>query len=68
MKDVHFSLRSSGGGVGHTPSLSRPIPGVAEMLESVESQGWKLDQFTSVPYKDNMTVVGLFRRAPIQER
>ena len=51
------------GALGHSPSLSRPIAGVAEMIEAVEKQGWQLEQFTSVPYKDNMTVVGLFRRA-----
>lgn len=51
------------GAFGHSPSLSRPIAGVAEMIEAVENQGWRLEQFTSVPYKDNMTVVGLFRRS-----
>ena len=51
------------GAVSHSPSLSRPIAGIAEMIESVEKQGWRLEHFTSVPYKDNMTVVGLFRRA-----
>jgi hypothetical protein len=49
------------GSVSHSPTLSRPIPGVAEMIESVESLGWRLNQFTSVPYKDNMTTVCLFR-------
>lgn len=50
------------GQVGHTAELSRPIGGVAEMIEAVEAQGWRVDHFTSVPYKDNMTVVCLFRR------
>ncbi len=50
------------GGVGHTAALSRPISGVAEMLEAVEAVGWKMDQFTSVPWDNNMTIVCLFRR------
>ena len=50
------------GGVSHSPQLSRPISGVAEMIEGVEAAGWRLDQFTSVPYDNNMTVTCLFRR------
>lgn len=50
------------GSVSHTAELSRPISGVAEMIEAVEAQGWQVDQFTSVPYNDNMTVVCMFRR------
>lgn len=50
------------GDISHSPALTRPIAGVAESIESVEAEGWHLDQFTSVPYKDNMTVVCLFRR------
>jgi len=52
------------GAVSHSPSLSRPIQGIAEMIEAVEGEGWRVDQFTSVPYKDNMTVTCLFRRVP----
>jgi hypothetical protein len=51
------------GSIGHSPSLTRPIADVAEMIEAVESLGWRVSEFTSVPYKDNMTVVCLFRRA-----
>ena len=50
------------GAVSHSPSLTRPIAGVAESIEAVEAVGWKVEHFTSVPYKDNMTVVCLFRR------
>ncbi|WP_034089219.1 hypothetical protein [Streptacidiphilus albus] len=51
------------GAVSHSPVLSRPIADIAEMIEAVEREGWHLDQFTSVPWKDNMTITGLFRRA-----
>lgn len=50
------------GSVSHSPSLSRPISGVAEQIEAIEGEGWRLDKFTSVPWKNNMTVVCLFRR------
>lgn len=50
------------GAMSHSPALSRPIAGIAEMIEAVEAEGWRVDQFTSVPYKDNMTVTCLFRR------
>lgn len=50
------------GAVSHTPSLTRPISGMAERIEAVEDAGWKIDQFTAVPYKGNITVVALFRR------
>jgi hypothetical protein len=50
------------GGMSHSPSLTRPIGGMAERIEAVEALGWKMDQFTAVPYKDNITVVALFRR------
>lgn len=51
------------GDFGHTAQLSRPIAGVAESIEEIESAGWRLDHFTSVPYKENMTVVCMFRLA-----
>lgn len=54
------------GGMGHSPKLSRPIQDVAEMIEGIEAKGWKLDQFTSVPYDGNMTVTCLFRPAPMR--
>jgi hypothetical protein len=38
---------------------------MAERIEAVEALGWQMDRFTAVPYKDNITVVALFRR-PIQ--
>ena len=50
------------GAVSHSPSLTRPIGGMAERIEAVEAAGWLMDQFTAVPYKDNITVVALFRR------
>jgi hypothetical protein len=52
------------GAVSHSPSLTRPIGGMAERIEAVERVGWHMDQFTAVPYKDNITVVALFRRTP----
>ena len=36
------------------------------MIEAIEDQGWLMDQFTSVPYRGNMTTVCLFRRARAQ--
>lgn len=36
--------------------------GMAERIEAGEAVGWEMDQFTAVPYKDNITVVALFRR------
>jgi hypothetical protein len=50
------------GAMHNSPSMSHPISDVAEMIEAVEGEGWRMDQFTSVPYKDNITVVALFRR------
>jgi hypothetical protein len=50
------------GALGHSPSLSRPVQDVAEMIEAIESIGWELEQFTSVPFKKNMTTTCLFRR------
>lgn len=50
--------------LSHTPELSRPVAGVAEMIEAVEAEGWRVDQMTSVPYKDNMSIVCLFRPVP----
>jgi hypothetical protein len=35
---------------------------MAERIEAVEAVGWHMDQSTAVPSKDNITVVGLFRR------
>lgn len=55
------------GAVSHSPSLSRPIGGVAEMIEAVEAEGWRVDQFTAFPYKDNMTVAVMFRRAMVPQ-
>jgi hypothetical protein len=52
------------GAVSHSPSLTRPIGGMAERIEAVEAVGWHMDRFTAVPYKDNITVVALFRRTP----
>lgn len=50
------------GAVSHSASLTRPISGMAERIEAVEAVGWQMDQFTAVPYKDNITIVALFRR------
>ncbi len=50
------------GAASHSPSLSRPVADVAEMIEAVEAQGWKMDQFTAVPWDKNMTITALFRR------
>lgn len=52
------------GAVSHSPTLTRPIGGMAERIEAVEALGWRMDQFTAVPYKDNITVVALFRHQP----
>jgi hypothetical protein len=50
------------GAMSHNPSLTRPVGGMAERIEAVEAVGWVMDQFTAVPYKDNITIVALFRR------
>lgn len=55
------------GAISHSPALTLPIAGAAESIEGVEAEGWRIDQFTSVPYKDNMTVVCLFRRDTVTE-
>ncbi len=54
------------GAIGHSPVLSRPIQDVAEQIEAIEAVGWRLSEFTSVPFKNNMTTVCLFR--PVQHR
>lgn len=51
------------GAVSHSPKLSRPVQDVAEMIEAVEAEGWRTDQFTAVPYDSNMTITILFRRS-----
>lgn len=51
------------GAASHSPRLSSVVPGVAEQIEAIEAQGWRLDQFTSVPYEDNITTTCLFRLA-----
>lgn len=51
--------------MSHSPKLSRPIQDIAEIMEGGEAVGWKLDQFTSVPYDGNMTITCLFRRQPM---
>lgn len=51
------------GAVSHSPKLSRPVADVAEMIEAVEEEGWRVDQFTAVPYDNNMTITILFRRS-----
>jgi hypothetical protein len=52
------------GGTLHSPDRTEPISGIAEMIEAVEAVGWHMDRFTSMPYKDNITVIALFRRQP----
>jgi len=37
---------------------------MAERIEAIGAVGWQMDQFTAVPYKENITVVALFRRPP----
>jgi hypothetical protein len=54
------------GGMFHTGDLSRPVQDVAEMIEGVESAGWRLDKMSSfespgVGGKGNPTIVALFR-------
>ena len=62
MKVIRYSSHSSGGQSPTIPLLTRPVGGMAERIEAVEAVGWRMDQFTAVPYKDNITVVALFRR------
>ena len=50
------------GAASHSPKLSRPVADVAEMIEAVEAEGWRVDQFTAVPFDNNMTITILFRR------
>ena len=50
------------GAASHSPSLTRPVGGMAERIEAVEAVGWHMDRFTAVPYKDNITIVALFRQ------
>jgi hypothetical protein len=54
------------GSVSHTAKLSRPIDGAAEQIEAIEAEGWRLDHFSAVPYRRNMTLTCLFRPAPPQ--
>lgn len=46
----------------HSLQLTRPVPGMAEHIEAVERQGWRMNQFTSFPVNNNIAIVALFRR------
>lgn len=50
------------GAMSHSPTLSRPVQDVAEMIEGIESEGWQLDRMDSNIYDRNVTIIGLFRR------
>lgn len=51
------------GAMHNTLAMSHPVADVAEQIEAIEAVGWRLDQLTAVPYKDNITNVCLFRPA-----
>jgi hypothetical protein len=50
------------GAMAHSPALSRPVQDAAEMIESVEAQGWTLDKMTGLEWHNNITLICLFRR------
>jgi hypothetical protein len=49
------------GAMMHNPALSRPVQDAAEMIESVEANGWQLDKMTGIEWHDNITLICLFR-------
>jgi hypothetical protein len=51
------------GAMMHSPALSRPVQDAAEMIESVEANGWQLDKMTGIEWHDNITLICLFRNA-----
>lgn len=51
------------GAMHNTLSMSHPVADVAEQIEAIEAEGWRLDQLTAVPFKDNVTNLCLFRLA-----
>jgi len=45
-----------------TASITRQVPGFAEVMESVEALGWKLDKSTFVIHNDKPTAYLIYRR------
>jgi hypothetical protein len=45
-----------------TASLTRQVPGFAEVMESVEGLGWVLDKSTFVIHNNNATAYLIYRR------
>jgi hypothetical protein len=39
------------------------VQDAAEMIESVEANGWQLDKMTGIEWHDNITLICLFRNA-----
>jgi len=49
-------------GMSMTASLTRQVPGFAEVMESVEALGWVLDKSTFIIHNDKPSAYLIYRR------
>jgi hypothetical protein len=50
-------------GITMSASITRQVPGFAEVMESVEDLGWVLDKSTFIIHNNNPTAYLIYRRA-----